>query len=108
MRHDVMREYVQSWTGDKYSTWREFHNVNKSFLPGGKPIAPIGSLLSANLERLLKMIQSRYNGTPQITDVLLYLFDKTRTEPIKKLVPSNFRLVIIDYSSGKFGNFICM
>lgn len=108
LRHNVFRQYVIEWTSETYFTWDAFLSAAESALPGDKPMAPLGSLLSENLQKVLQTIQSKFQGTPSIVDVLLYLYDGTTSDPLPTGASEGFRLVCVDFSEAKFDNYIRM
>jgi hypothetical protein len=107
-RHAVFRQYVGEWTHGTYDSWDAFLATAGPTWPGGKPVAPEGSLLSENLQRVLSTIQAKLNGTPEVVDVLLYLYDGDSTAAVSVGAPAGFKLAQLDYSPAKFGHYVHM
>jgi len=108
LRHTVFRQYVREWTCGAYDSWGAFVSGAGPTWPGDKPIAPEGSLLSRNLERVLRTIQEKLNGTPEVVDVLLYLYDGASSASVPREASAGFKLACLDYSTAKFGHYIRM
>jgi hypothetical protein len=108
LRHTVFRQYVKEWTCGCYESWRDFLATAEPGWTGEKSIAPVGSLLAENLQKVLRTIRGKYKSTPEKVDVLLYLHDRDANSGQPTAVSTGFNLVVIDYSTAKFGNFIRM
>lgn len=108
LRHKVFRQYVNDWTCGQYTSWDTFLLEAGLNWPGEKPMAPEGSLLSENLQLVLRTIQAQYQGKPEIVDVLLYLYDGDRLEAKPTGVPAGFKLLLVDYSKSNHGNYVKM
>jgi len=108
LRHRVFRQYASEWTRGKYDSWDTFLSGAGSTWPGDKPMAPQGSLLSQNLETVLRTIQAKLNGTPDIVDVLLYLYDGASCASVPVAASAGFELACLDYSTARFGHYIRM
>ena len=106
LRHRVFRQYVKEWTCGMYAAWDNFLASAVPSWPSEKPIAPTGSLLADNLQEILRFIQSRYKGTPEMKDVVLYLYDGGMGSAAPSSGPPGFQLVSISYGSFKRGNYI--
>ena len=108
LRHEIFRFYVDEWLKGDYSSWIEFAEKAKERIREKgmiKPLAPVNSLLSSNLQTLLQIIKNHFNSIPKTKNVLLYLHNGTSVDLPKK-VSKNFDLVLIDYSTDSIGNFI--
>jgi hypothetical protein len=108
LRHEIFQQYVNEWTCGTYASWDDFLHAIEDSWPRLKPPAPSGSLLSENLELVLGTIQRKYQSTPVIENVILYLFDGRDGIAPDLEAPEDFRLVAIDYGSSAYGNYIEM
>jgi hypothetical protein len=108
LRHTVFRQYVSEWSCGMYRSWDAFLAAAGANWPADKPMAPQGSLLSENLQKVLQTIQARFEGMPEVVDVLLYLYDGATTEELPTRASAAFNLACIDYSASRFGNYVRM
>ena len=109
LRHELFRFYVEEWAFGSYASWGEFTDAGqvKLQLRGiAKPLAPENSLLAANLQTVLGVIKRHYVSRPEIEDVLLYLHEGATAEQLPQAANPGFKLVLVDYSEGTFGNFV--
>ena len=99
-RHEVFQFYVEQWAFGSYSSWREFTDKARLELESGaaKPLAPENSLLATNLQTVLGVIKEHYTSTPDIRNVLLYLYDGATVGQLPQRAGEDFDLVCIDYS----------
>lgn len=108
LRHEIFRLYVDEWLKRDYSSWIEFLEKSKESMRAKgmiKPLAPVNSLLSSNLQTLLQIIKKHFNCIPKTKNALLYLHNG-RSGDIPKIVSNSFELVLIDYSIDSIDNFI--
>lgn len=93
-RHAIMAHYIWQWLSVTHEDWADF--VSRAApLPRGKPLAPIGSLLAANLEIILVKIADFYGRRPDIANVLLYLHPSGAKPTGKKL--DKFSVISLEY-----------
>lgn len=108
LRHKILKFYIDQWFKDNYSYWKDFITKAKQEIKKygiNKPLAPEKSLLTSNLETILKIIKENYRKPPEIINILLYLHNKT-TLDIPKKVDGDFKLVLVDYSQDTIDNLI--
>lgn len=112
-RHRFLRWYVNEWLRHGPKDWGSFAGVAreqfKSVFP--KKLAPNGSILAGSLETILNEIQAHVGTSSiQIRDVLLFLHNSRRTQPLTAVntVPPDiaFDIVNLDYSSALRGSLI--
>jgi hypothetical protein len=109
LRHQIFKFYVQEWSFGKYSSWAELEtkgHIKMKEQGIQKPIAPVGSLLAANLQTVLGMIKEHFNSLPNMVDVLLYLHRGLDDSLLPSKGPDSFRLIALDYSTGTQDNFV--
>jgi hypothetical protein len=95
-RHRIFAWYFRRWRKNEFQSWLSFvkryeAEFSKKF--DGKKIAPSGSKLSRNLEYVINQL---HGYTKEISNVLLF-FRSEGTSPPTRIVPRDFRLVIVDY-----------
>ena len=114
MRHRIFSWYITHWNKKYSNDWESFikeqtDDFQKKF--PGKKIAPNNSLLAANLEFVLNILQKhcRKSGFEQyhIKNVLLFFYNAEKSKPPTK-VDGVFRLIKLDYSQEISGNFITL
>jgi hypothetical protein len=108
LRHQIFQQYVHDWTCGVYKSWDQFLHAIEETWPRLKPPAPSGSLLSENLELVLRTIQRKFDSTPEIGNVVLYLYDGRNGISPDFMVPDDFQLISIDYAAAAYGNYIEM
>jgi hypothetical protein len=111
LRHKVFAFYVREWAYGQYSSWDEFvfHASTKLASEGiSKPLAPPGSLLASNLMTVLGIIRDHFPKEPLITNVLLYLYDRSKSQPLPDRASGDFTVVPIDYSRDTVDSLICI
>jgi hypothetical protein len=111
LRHRIFEFYVRKWAFGQYDSWKKFLEGQEKFSKEefGKPLAPINSLLKSNLMTVLGIISGHFTKTPQIINLLLYMYDSSSGEPPTMTVSkmdSKFHFVPVDYSGFGEGNFI--
>lgn len=108
LRHSVMGCYIESFLTHRTNEWDELiEYIKEEFSKKGiqKPIAPKNSLLRENLQTILSQISKKYEGKPEVANLLLYFFRKDRSDKPSK-VDEGFLLAPIDYSDRVFDNMI--
>ena len=73
-----------------------------------KPLAPSGSLLASNLMTVLDTIRNHFPQEPLISNLLLYLYDGSKSQQLPDRASGDFKVVPIDYSRATVDNFICI
>jgi hypothetical protein len=108
LRHRLFRFYVREWAFGQYISWNQFIREATAKLDQKKiqkPLAPTGSLLASNLMTVLDIIRRHFSTEPQVTDLLLFLHDGSKSLS-PAVTPDNFCLIPIDFSRSLEGNFI--
>lgn len=108
LRHRIFAFYIREWVYGHYISWDSFVEEGSKKLAAvgiDKPIAPTGSLLASNLRNVLGIIKEHFSAMPQVIDLLLYLYDGSKT-PRPTMTAGGFHLVPLDYSGFAEGNFI--
>lgn len=111
LRHRVFRFYVEEWAFGKYISWSEFEKAAAIKLQAQnirKPIAPAGSLLTSNLETVLKVVKQHFKMLPPIKNVLLYLHYGSTTDSPPQSAGRDFDFVSIDCSEGMTKDFVVL
>ena len=111
LRHGIFAFYVREWAYGQYSSWDEFilQGATKLASEGiEKPLAPSGTLLASNLMTVLDTIRDHFPEEPIITNVLLYLYDGSKSQQLPDRASGDFKLVPIDYSRTTVDKFICI
>ena len=109
LRHRIFAFYVREWAYRQYSSWDEFvrHGSAKLASEGiEKPLAPSGSLLASNLMTVLDTIRDHFPVEPLLTNVLLYLYDGSKSQQLPDEAGHDFIVVPIDCSRDTVDNFI--
>ena len=108
LRHKIFQWYLTHWNKKYYGNWQSFINEHQTdFKIENKTIAPKNSLLSRNLEYILKKIHQHCESISEsnIRNVLLFFYDAEKSKfPVK--TNNLFKLIPIDYSREIKGNFI--
>jgi len=106
LRHKLFAFYVHRWAFGSYSKWDDFVKAESPWVDmkgNKKPLAPTGSLLQKNLQKVMEIIKSHFSQKPLILNVLLYLHSDHQ---ISNEVYNNFRIVLLGYPIGNLGNYI--
>jgi hypothetical protein len=94
-RHRVFKAYRQAWQSSGAANWTEFCTADRRLLSVGDiqyPLAPLGSQLGRNLE---KVLQSTSRCGSEVMDVVLYV--RSADGPVVDVVSADgFRLITID------------
>ena len=109
LRHKLFKFYVEEWAFGQYASWQEFETKARPKLQRmgiAKPIAPSGSLLAANLQTVLSVIQKHYATLPEIKNVLLFLHAGLSASAIPRRAGRDFEVISLDYAEVAFENFI--
>ena len=94
LRHKVFRAYLTEWRSQPHGTWSEFSLAIGGVLPvesARVPVAPVGSQLARNLERVLSDLAPR--GV-EIRDILLFM-QTNKGLPVSSIKTPGFTLVTI-------------
>ena len=108
-RHAVFKFYIEEWAFGSHPTWRTFEEIAQAKLKARnitKPIAPAESQLAQNLQTILEVIKQRYTALPVIKNVLLFLHQGATPSELPHTAGQDFEVVTLDYSEGRFENFI--
>lgn len=113
MRHRIFSWYIMHWDKKYTADWEslakeQMDDFQRKFPK--KRIAPPNSLLAANLEFFLTIMQNGCKKFPleyNIKNVLLFFYNRKKSTPLTK-ISKGFNLVPIDYSQEIKGNFITL
>jgi hypothetical protein len=109
LRHKVFAFYVREWAYGQYSSWDEFvFQASTKLASEGirKPLAPPRSRLASNLMTVLAIIRDHFPEKPPITNVLLYLYDGSKSQQLPDRASHGFQVVPTDYSSAAIDDFV--
>lgn len=95
LRHKLFHEYRALWETSKFNNWLDFYNKFQGKILE-KKIAPSGSKLARNLERILRTLLEYSRDTQ---NVLLY-FHRGDQEPPRS-VDQGFQLILCHYEGNE-------
>lgn len=109
LRHGLFTFYVQEWAFGPYASWSEFEAKGSAILGSMgivKPIAPVSSLLAANLQTILGVVQKHYLQMPVVQNVLLYFHHGPGADGRPATSCKDFKVIPLDYAEAAMANFI--
>ncbi|MDG5473151.1 hypothetical protein P6709_15465 [Jeotgalibacillus sp. ET6] len=103
-RHHIFTDYIKSWFKGEFASWDQFiEHIGNDIVGDSYKIrtAPAGSRLAENLNSLLTLVKDHFNHeTPEIQNILLYLYNGSVLSKIPAKTNNKFQLIELDYNEG--------
>lgn len=110
LRHRIFEWYLNNW-GRKYSgNWQAFVDEQERNFKFEKKMAPVGSLLAENLERILSRLREHCTVDTlenNVQNVLLFFYDARNSKPLTQ-TNNGFRTIQIEYGKAFPDRFVTL
>ena len=102
---------MTEWLARDYSGWPEFfdsHDGKLELDEGTRPLPRAGTRLASTVQTVLEVARRHIESLDDVSNVLLYVHDGRTADQLPHRASADFRLVCVDYSQHRTGNFIAI